>query len=128
MEDPQEQHIRFVEDNDHDVWGAICAVFLDSQVPTIPESIKTLNKEFGIPEEESREVYDIITGPMMSYNFGSNLLDYLHLGLRDVLDALRGHIADKKFRMAEDYYAAFYWKAMASATKCKRKKQTPSSL
>jgi len=108
--------------------GAICEVFLDSQVPTIPENLETLKKEFGIPEEESREVYDIITDPMISYNFDSNLLDYFHLGLRDVLDALRGHIADKKFKMAEEDYAAFYWKAMAIATKYKRKKQTKSSL
>jgi hypothetical protein len=92
-----------------DLWDLILEPFLDT---TFSEEMQERSLEIlaahGVTREQCANLRGRVERAMVRYNFDSGLWDWVHLGLYDVLSALRGEVRSEEYR-------AFYGEAMEIA-------------
>lgn len=99
-----------------DVWALILEPFLDTEFDAAHQAhtLAALAAN-GVDGPMCEALRQRLAGAMVAYNFASGLWDWTHLGLVDVLDALRGELSGAIHRLSEADFAAFYWQAMQIA-------------
>jgi len=101
-----------------DVWGIILDVFLDTMHSEewIQKSLAQLYN-CGISEVECINLRQEVAGRMVAYNFTSGFWEWVHLGLCDLLYASMGFLSGERYRLSDDEFEKFYFKAMEIALK-----------
>ena len=111
-----------------DIWCLILEPFLDTEF-SAEQSEQTLRQleEFGMSRDEVSQTRIEVKAAMLSYN--SPLGDWLHLGLYDVLHAMRNTLTITSLinRFSSKRYAKFYRYAMKTAELGNRHPGTPKS-
>ena len=92
-----------------DVWCLILEPYLDTEF-TDDKSIanEKLLAECGLTKESVSAMREEIGEQMYKYNFDTMLWEWVHLGLEDVLSAMRT-------KYSKDEFNDFYWRAMKIA-------------
>lgn len=99
-----------------DVWDLLLEPFLDTEFNEDQQK-RTLDtlEECRISRDESEVIRRFVADAMMAYNFTSALWEWVHLGLFDALEAFRGVLSGRLYRLAPREYREFYWRAMEIA-------------
>ncbi|NHI94020.1 MAG: hypothetical protein EAX96_16140 [Candidatus Lokiarchaeota archaeon] len=95
-----------------DIWDSILEVFLDTEISENAK-IKTFEelKQFGLDEETVKKWRERVKNPMIGYNFGTMLWDWVHLGQWDMLQA---HLLFLK-KFGKEKFEKLYWDSMKIA-------------
>ena len=99
-----------------DVWDLLLEPFLDTEL-TAEEEERTMAtlERLGVSRAEVSQIRQSVKNPVLAYN--ALLWDWAHLGLYDVLTAMRLGVAWTTLlnRLLPRRYDEFYWKAMELA-------------
>ena len=92
-----------------DIWDRLLEPFLDTEFGD-EEKKRTLRilEQNGISEKECETIREEVSRAMIPYNFATGLWDWAHLGLKDLLSALRGILSEADFQR-------YYWYTMEIA-------------
>ena len=95
-----------------DIWDSILEVYLDTEISEehAKNTYKILNK-YGLTKTIVDDWRERVKNPMVGYNFGTMLWDWVHLGQWDMLSALK--LFEKKIGKKE--FEKIYWKSMEIA-------------
>ena len=93
----------------YDVWADLLLPFLDTQLPAADQE-KALRRlqDQGFSLNEISSIRDLVKKPVLLYN--SVVWEWVHLGLYDVLEAVRKNASPQGFQ-------EFYWYAMCIANR-----------
>lgn len=93
-----------------DLWDALLQPFVDTEfTPELAAQASALLDEFGVSPEEAAAIRDRFAAPMVAYNFGTGLWDWVHLGLFDLLQAVSGPSAGEHRLSTEDFAETYRW-------------------
>ena len=96
-----------------DIWDQLLEPFLDTEFGD-EEKKRTLRilEQNGISRKECETIREEVSKVIIPCNFATGLWDWAHLGLKDLLSALRGILSEADFQK-------FYWDAMEIAFRAK---------
>nr|MDO8079203.1 hypothetical protein [Candidatus Freyarchaeota archaeon] len=97
----------------YDIWDSILEPFLDTEFSEEHKQITLQNlKKFGLDEALIQKWRKRVSGPMVAYNFGTGLWDWVHLGQWDLLQAHKLFLGT---RINEEEFTKLYWESMEIA-------------
>ena len=106
------------KDSPFDIWDAILEKFLDTEFPeNRNEKIRNELKTYGLDEATVEGWRDRVQNPMVGYNFGTGLWDWVHLGQWDMLQA---HLLFLN-KIGKDEFEKLYWESMEIALRAYKK-------
>ena len=95
-----------------DIWDSILEVYLDTEISEnhAKNTYKILG-EYGLTKSTIDEWRERVKNPMVGYNFGTMLWDWVHLGQWDMLSALK--LFEKQ--VGKEEFEKIYWESMEIA-------------
>jgi len=101
-----------------DLWSLILEPFLDTEFSDESKEITlTILESNGVSRKLCEELRREAGEAMYAYNISSGLWEWIHLGLYDLLSAFRGYLSGEEFKMPENEFKEFYWRAMEIANR-----------
>jgi len=95
-----------------DIWDSILEKFLDTEIsPEHAKKTYELLSEYGLDKKTVDEWRDRVQNPMVGYNFGTMLWDWVHLGQWDMLQA---HLLFLE-KIGKPEFEKIYWESMEIA-------------